>query len=184
MRYYEELSKPGADKEWEQEIENYRKNTGRDPSWMGENINEDEITGYIEPDSIPPSKGAASELKKAQERFAKAITILARDIADGLNRNSVSAKHIGIFRKFAKDLKLDSKTIEKLTIQSMDGLNFYGEDYKTDKERMQMLQKGIDTIFKQSVISDASFLSNAEAFANSGSKTPITLNAATDCCFF
>jgi hypothetical protein len=65
LRYYEELSKPGADKEWLKSVKEYEKNTG-----TKFDIKEAEITGYIAPDNIRPSKGAASELKKAQEKFA------------------------------------------------------------------------------------------------------------------
>ena len=45
---YEALSEPDADKKWKKSVEDYKKGTGRDPSWMGESINEEEITGYIE----------------------------------------------------------------------------------------------------------------------------------------
>jgi len=95
---YEELSKPGKDKEWEQSVKDYKKGTGSDPSWMGEAVTEGEpITGFIEPPSMPPSKRAKSSLKKAQENFGGGITLLSRDIAIGNNRGTVNAKAVGVF---------------------------------------------------------------------------------------
>ena len=38
----------------EKSVKDYKKGTGRDPSWMGESINEEEITGYIEPTKRAP----------------------------------------------------------------------------------------------------------------------------------
>ena len=154
LRYYQELSKPGADKKWEQSIKDYRKNTGSDPSWMGENINEDEITGYIEPDRIKPSKGAAIELKGAQDKFISAITILSRDVSDGLNRNPVRAKDVGIFRKFANEVKLDTQGIERLILSKLNDFNFTG----TDKENIARLKTGINVLFKQDIIKNPEFL--------------------------
>ena len=149
LRYYEELSKPGADKEWLKSVKEYEKNTG-----TKFDIKEAEITGYIAPDNIRPSKGAASELKKAQEKFGKAITLLSRDIADGNNRGPVNAKNIGIFRKFAKELKLDTKAIEKITFSSMDDLNFAG----TDKEKVARLKKGLNTLFKLDIVKEPEYM--------------------------
>ena len=60
---YEALSDPDADKKWKKSVEDYKKGTGRDQSWMGEAINEEEITGYIEPTFIMQTCGRA--LKKS-----------------------------------------------------------------------------------------------------------------------
>ena len=46
---YKNLSSPDADKKWKQSIEDREKELAKIPSWMGEAINEEEITGYIEP---------------------------------------------------------------------------------------------------------------------------------------
>jgi len=161
MRYYKELSKPGADKEWEQSVKDFRKNTGRDPSWMGEAINEEEITGYLEPDRIKPSKGAEMELKKAQDKFISAITILSRDVSDGLNRNPVRAKDVGVFRKYANEVKLDVQGIEKLILSKLNDFNFTG----TDRENVARLQTGINVLFKQDIIKNPEFLTPQEVDA-------------------
>ena len=149
LRYYEELSKPGADKEWLKSVKEYEKNTG-----TKFDIKEEEIQGYIAPDNIRPSKGAASELKKAQEKFASAVTIIARDIADGNNRGSVSAKDIGAFRKYANSIKLDDKELEKIVITKMDDFN-WGDP---DRSNIKRLKKGIDTLFKRNIISEPEYL--------------------------
>ena len=154
LRYYEELSKPGADKEWLKSVKEYEKNTG-----TKFDIKEAEITGYIAPDNIRPSKGAASELKKAQEKFASAVTIIARDIADGNNRGNVSAKDIGAFRKYANLIKLDDKELEKIVITKMDDFN-WGDP---DRSNIKRLKKGIDTLFKRNIISEPEYLSPQDA---------------------
>ena len=154
LQNYEKLSEPNADKEWKQSIKDYEKGTGSKFDVSEAEVREP-IQGYMEPNSMAPSKRAAGELKKAQDRFGSAATLLARDIADGNNRASVSAKHIGAFRKFAKELKLNTDTIEKLAFSSMDTSNFDG----SDKEKVARLQKGINTLFKQDIIKKPDFLS-------------------------
>ena len=146
---YEKLSSPDADKEWKQEIKDYEKGTGSKVE-----IEEETIRGYLTPNSMAPSKRAAGELKKSQERFGRAITLLARDIADGNNRGPVSAKNIGIFRKFAKEIKLDTKEIEKLGFSSIDDLNFGG----SDKEKVARLKKGLNKLFKLDIVKEPEYL--------------------------
>ena len=74
--------------------------------------------------------------------------MLARDIADGNNRAPVSAKNIGAFRKFAKELKLNTNAVEKLAFV---GMKQYISD-GTDKENVAKLQKGINALFKQDIV--------------------------------
>tara|TARA_R110001592_G_scaffold1805_6_gene10772 strand:+ start:1405 stop:7860 length:6456 start_codon:yes stop_codon:yes gene_type:complete len=150
LQNYEKLSSPVADKEWKQEIKDYEKGTGSKVE-----IEEETVQGYMVPNSMAPSKRAAGELKKAQDRFGSAITLLARDIADGNNRATVSAKNIGAFRKFAKELQLNTDAIEKLTLASMSDYGFDG----TDKEKIARLTVGIKTLFKQDIINKPEFLS-------------------------
>tara|TARA_B100001093_G_scaffold442315_1_gene443965 strand:+ start:11 stop:5086 length:5076 start_codon:yes stop_codon:yes gene_type:complete len=154
---FEKLSEPDADKKWKQSIKDYKKGTGRDPSWMGEAEERHSIQGYIEPDSIAPSKKAPSELKKSQQKFMSAITILARDIADGNARGKIRSKNIGDFRKYAGQLKLNSASIQELTLQSMDNFNFGG----TDKQNVARLKKGVDALFKQDIIKTPEYLTPA-----------------------
>ena len=157
LQSHNELSKPNADKEWKQSIKDYKKGTGKDPSWMGEAEEDEAVTGFIQPDSIAPSKRAQSELKKAQERFSSAITILARDLADGKSRSTPNAKAVSEFRKYTKELKLNTKELERLAIGSMNDFNFNG----SDKENIVRLTKGITLLFKQSIIQGQEYLTPA-----------------------
>ena len=154
---YEEYSKPDADKKWKQSIKDYEKGTG-DKVEVNEVEEGEPIQGYIKPDTIAPSKRALVQLGRAQENFARAITILARDIAGGQARSTPKSKNIGDFRKFAKQLNMDSNLIQKLTIQSMDDLNFNG----TDKENIARLKKGIENLFKQDIVKTPEYLTPQE----------------------
>jgi hypothetical protein len=149
LQNYEKLSSPDADKIWKQEIKDFEKGTGSKVE-----IEEETIKGYVQPNSMSPSKRAAGELDKAQDRFGSAITLLARDIADGNNRAPVSAKNIGAFRKFAKELQLNTDSIEKLALVGMKNYNFDG----TDKEKVARLEKGINSLFKQDIVKKPEFL--------------------------
>ena len=153
---YQEKSKPGADKEWEKSIDDYRDGTGRDPSWMGESINEEEgITGYIEPDRLAPSKRAVNDLEKARKLFGQAVAMLARNIEEGNARNTPKAKHIGIFRRYAVDLGMDSKDLETLLLTSMDDARYSGND---ESEDVTTLQKGVKALFKKDIVGTPDFL--------------------------
>ena len=149
LQNYEKLSSPDADKIWKQEIKDFEKGTGTKVE-----IEEETIKGYVQPNSMSPSKRAAGELDKAQERFGSAITLLARDIADGNNRAPVSAKSIAAFRKFAKELKLNTDAVEKLAFSSMDNFNFDG----TDKQKVARLKKGLNTLFRQDIVKEPEYL--------------------------
>lgn len=150
---YEELSDSEADKKWKQSVKDYEKGTG-DKMDIVEVEEGEPIRGYIQPDSIAPSKRAPAVLKRSQEMFGRAVTLLARDIADGKARGMPNAKSIRIFREYANKIKLNSKTLEKIAIQSMDDLNFNG----TDKENIVRLEKGVQSLFKQDIISKPTFL--------------------------
>ena len=153
LEKYNQNSQPNADKEWKQSIKDYQKNTGNKVE-IDEVEQRTPATGFVKPDSIAPSRRAASELKNAQDRFASAITILSRDIADGNARGPVSAKDIGIFRNFAKDVQLDDKGLENALIQKMDDFNLQG----TDKEKLARLKKGADKIFKKDLIAKPTYI--------------------------
>ena len=153
---YQENSKPDADKEWEKSIDDYRDGTGRDPSWMGESINEDEgITGYIEPSSISPSRQAVNDLEKAKTYFGQAMAMLARNIEEGNARSIPKAKHVGVFRRYAVDLGMDSKDLENLLLSSMDDARYSGED---DSQDVTTLQKGVNALFKKDIVNTPDFL--------------------------
>jgi hypothetical protein len=150
---YQQLTEPDADKEWKQEVADFEKGTGEKLSIV--EVEEGEpIRGYIEPNRLSPSKRAPAILQKAQDSFARAITVLARDIADGKARSKPNAKSIRIFREYASELKLDNKKIQDLIIQSIDNLNFNG----TDKDNILRLEKGISSLFKQDIIQKPEFI--------------------------
>ena len=154
LQEYETLSEPDADKKWKKSVEDYKKGTGRDPSWVGENINEEEITGYIEPPSSPPSKRAPAVLKKAQESFMKAVAILAKDISTGRNRGNPNAKSIRVFRDYAQQLELADDNIQDLLVQQIDDIR---PEYN-DKQNMALLDKGVKALFKKDLIQTPEFL--------------------------
>ena len=161
---YQNHIEPDADKNWKQSVIDFKKNTGRDPSWIGETrllgeSPDEEITGYIEPDSVAPSVRAPKLLEKSQEYFMSGMTILARDIAEGRNRNPVRAKQVGEFRKYAKELLLDYDKIQDLAIRGLPTHNFHG----SDKENVLKLRKGIEAIFKkEGIIKDFDFMTNQQ----------------------
>jgi len=157
---YEELSDPDADKKWKQSVKDYEKGTG-DKMDIVEVEEGEPIRGYIQPDAIAPSKRAPAALKRSQEMFGRAVTLLARDIADNKARGMPNAKSIRIFREYANKIKLNSKTLEKIAIQSMDDLNFNG----TDKENIVRLEKGVQSLFKQDIIKKPTFLTPQEVDA-------------------
>ena len=150
LQNYEKLSSPDADKIWKQEIKDFEKGTGTKVE-----IEEETIKGYVQPNSMSPSKRAAGELDKAQDRFGSAVTLLAKDIVDGNNRAPVTAKNIASFRKFAKELQLNSDSMETLVFSSMENHNIEG----SDKDKVLILQKGINTLFKQDIIKNPEYLS-------------------------
>ena len=153
LQTYQELIQPDADKKWKQSIEDFTKATGRSPSWMGEAEERKPIEGYIQPESLPPSKRAVSVLKKAQDVFTKVITILAKDIADGNTRAPIGSKDIRSFRKFADDLKLDDNLMQTLTMKQMRNANYNG----TDKANVFTLKAGLTKLFKKDIITDLSY---------------------------
>ena len=156
---YQDLSKPGADKKWKKSIEDFRKGTGRDPSWMGEAINEEEITGYIEPSRNPPSVEAEEELERAQRDFVKALLQLAKGFSEDTLRTSISAKSIGIFRKHAQKLKMSDQDIDNLAKNNISFSNIDGKDAQV----ISQVKKGIDALFKRDIIQVPDFLSQQQA---------------------
>ena len=154
---YEELSRPEADDEWKQDIEDYRKGTGRDPSWMGESITEEEITGYIEPPRNPPSKRAPEKLQEAQKYYLQALGILAVDVATEMNRGNVTVKVIGTLRNSLKDFDLDADELSRRIVRSIDGVNIPTQNDRLD-QKINVVKKGIDELFKKDIIKAPSFI--------------------------
>ena len=147
LQRFKELSDPEADKRWKQSIKKYEKGTGVKLDIV-EVEEREPIVGYIEPDRIAPSKQAPESLEKAQLTFGKAIAILARNIVDGQSRTTPKSKHISAFRKYAKLIDLSIEGLEKVLVSNLDNANYYGND----KEKVTMLQKGVESLFKQDVI--------------------------------
>ena len=156
---YKDQSDPDADKKWKQSIKDFKKGTGRDPSWMGEATEEREITGYIEPSSTPPSVEAKSTLYDAQLYFARALVKLAANLATGTARSNINSKGIGLFRKYASDIKLNNDDIDNLVKNEIDYSNISG----SDKEIITAVKKGVDAIFKKDIVVTPDFLSQQQA---------------------
>ena len=130
---------PDADKKWKQSVKDYEKGTGEKLGIVEDD--EEGISGYVEPTDYPHKR--APVLQKAQDRFARAVAMLARNISDGNERQTPKSKHIGAFRKYANDLKLDSEQLSKKLIQNINNANFDG----TDRENIVKLQKGAIKLF-------------------------------------
>ena len=158
LESFKKLNEPDADKKWKQSIKDFKKDTGSDPSWMGEAEESESIPGYIEPDRVMPSKRAKVSLQRAKESFGKAVAILSKNIHDKTARNNPRAKDIGIFRKYAKELGMDSKELESLLVTSMDNANYND----TDSENVKTLQNGSSLLFKQDLISTPDFLTRQD----------------------
>ena len=152
FQQYEEALDPEADKKWKQSVKDYEKGTGRK---VGADLKEEEITGYIEPSAIPPSRYAESYLKKARESFIKAVAILAKDISTGTNRGNPNAKSIRVFRDYANQLKLDDNNLQDLLVQQIDDIR---PEYN-DKENIALLDKGVKALFRKDLIQTPEFLS-------------------------
>ena len=148
---YEELSKPEADKKWKQSIKDYEKGTG-DKVEIEEVEEKEPIQGYIKPSTIPPSKEAEARLKQGQERFASAVSILARDISDKNNRGPVSAKSIRIFRNFQNELKLKDSDLERITMQRL------RDDRGSSSKNVTKLVNGMNALFKKDIATMPDFL--------------------------
>ena len=151
---YKENSNPDADKKWKQSIKDYEKGTG-DNVEIEEVEQGEPIQGYMKPNSIAPSKRALGSLKKAQERFISAITIISRDIANGQARSTPKAKDIGNFRKFATQLKMDDATIESDALSQVRRLR---TDQDSDEKSAKMLSTGINALFKKEIVKMPDFI--------------------------
>ena len=122
---YEKLSQPDADKKWKQSIAQFKKDTGRDPSWMGEALEEQEpLRGYLEPERTAPSNRAEQSLKNAQDRLSVALGQAGYDLNQNQNRKPVSVRLIGALRKTLPRFKLTSDELSKLILQNKDALHF------------------------------------------------------------
>ena len=75
--------------------------------------------------------------------FIKIDYIIFRNIEEGNARSKPKAKQIGIFRKYAVDLGMDSQELESVLLSSIDDARYYGED---ESEDVTTLQKGVKEI--------------------------------------
>ena len=172
LEEYKKLSDPEADKKWKQSIKDFEKGTGtkfevddlkEDAPWEDE---EKSVTGYMEPSKIAPSKHAEAYLKKAQNKFARAIAQAGYDISQNLNRTTINAKGIGILRKTLPEFKLTVEKLGKIIItpdvnQSVEiGRNPGGT--LTHKERLSRVKNGTDRLFKKTVVVEPDYLTAAQ----------------------
>jgi hypothetical protein len=163
LEEYKKLSAPGADKKWKQSVKDFEKGTGT----KLDGLEEDETTtGYIQPSTIAPSKQAEAYLKKAQNKFARAIAQAGYDISQNLNRATINAKGIGVLRKTLPEFKLTVEQLGKIIItpdvnQSVEiGRNPGGT--LTHKERLSRIKNGSDRLFKKTVVVEPDYLTAAQ----------------------
>ena len=166
---YEKLSQPDADKKWKQSIAQFKKDTGKDPSWMGEATEEREpLRGYLEPDRIAPSKRAEQSLKNAKDRLSVAIGQAGYDLNQNQNRKPVSVRLIGALRKTLPRFKLTPDELSKLILQNKDALHF-GNSRDSNrlepKLKISRLKNGVDRLFKKEIIQAPEFLSGPDTEA-------------------
>ena len=165
---YKKLSVSGADKEWKKSIRDYKKGTGRDPSWVGESLNEVEtaepIRGYIEPDRLAPSVRAKVALKDAQEKFANAIAQAGFDLNQNLNRSNINAKGISILRKTLAEFKLNYEKLGDLITSNKLRIETSGTTVKdTPKGKLGSIKNGVDRLFSKTVVVEPDYITAQQA---------------------
>ena len=167
---YQKLSVPGADRAWKKSIEDYRKGTGRDPSWVGESLNEVEtaepIRGYVEPDREAPSIRAKRALKTAQEKFADAISQAGFDYSQNLNRKTINAKGISILRKTLGEFQLNYEKLGDLITNNKINIETSGTVVKdTPKAQLGNIKNGVDRLFSKTVVVEPDYITAPQAEA-------------------
>ena len=163
MSAYERSSRPGADKEWEQSIKDFEKNTGsKVPIKEVETVYGDlEIrkpsTGYVQPSGTRPSKRAGEYLGRARTFYAKALSRLAVDVQQGKNRRPINAKSIGIIRNSLKLFNIQESYLTDLITAHMGSINIPTQNDRSD-QRYVILGAGLEKLFKKEMLDKPDFL--------------------------
>mgnify|MGYP003683839125 FL=1 len=102
------------------------------------------------------------ELLKAQNYYVKAMAFLATDVATGKHRTRVSAQNIGVIRNSLKEFELSEKEFSDRVIRSLNDINIPTQNGQT-KQKVVVVKKGIDAIFKKEILEKPSFLNVPKA---------------------
>ena len=161
LEKYKKLSAPDADKKWKRDIENYEKGTGEKVD-IEEVEQAEPFNAYIRPDSSPPSKRAQAMLNKAQESFIISVGQAGYDLSQNLNRDTATAKNIGIMRNALKEFELSYEKISNL-ILSREGQIFIQD--RRDLKPQQIIGRikhGVDKLFRKDVVKEPEYVSSAQ----------------------
>ena len=159
LEKYKKLSAPDADKKWKQSIKDYEANTN-DKVDIQE---DDSITGYVKPDSIAPSKRAQAMLNKAQESFSISVGQAGYDLNRNLNRDTTTAKNIGIMRNALKEFELSYEQISDIILKNKDQI--FIDNNSGDLKPQQIIgrvKNGVDKLFKKDVVQEPEYASSAQ----------------------
>ena len=163
---------PDADKEWKAKWTEYLDNTSdnledfdsslrKSLNKITENINEVKtersIKAYVRPAMRPPSETAVNVRNQGIRQFAEAMGLLALDISNGKARSQPNAKSIGALRKFLKLHDISDTEVDANLKMAMEDLNF-GSDM-SPKAKIEIIRKGIDTLFKKNIVSKPDYIS-------------------------
>tara|TARA_R110001592_G_scaffold198706_7_gene447047 strand:- start:36 stop:6599 length:6564 start_codon:yes stop_codon:yes gene_type:complete len=158
---YAELNDPDADEKWEQSVKDYEEATGNKV-----NIDEVEarepIRAYAQPDRIKPSIKKVQVLDDAQSKYLEAMGTLAVDIAEGKSRTPLNAKSVGLARKSIKDFMLTPEEFSTKILRASSNLNISTQNSRAD-QKMVVLKRGIDALFKKDFIVTPNFLNTPTA---------------------
>ena len=102
-------------------------------------------------------------LLSAQTYYINAIGQLGADIGQGNARGKMSAKMIGVIRNSLKDFKLTPDLLSNKIIEKQ--VQFRIEATQNDRpdQRIDILKKGIDLLFKKEIIQTPDFMSHVES---------------------
>ena len=155
---YRKLISPGADEAWKEAVKKWETDTGS--KHVEEATDGEPITGYAKPRKLAPSKEAPAFLKKAQEAFVNAIAQAGYDLSQNLNRGSLNAKAIGVFRNTLKDFELDYNKLDTM-------VNAQADYITTDRDIEQQalrtrIQNGVNRLFKKSIVTLPAFLTSPQ----------------------
>ena len=155
---YRKLISPGADEAWKEAVKKWETDTGS--KHVEEATDGEPITGYAKPRKLAPSKEAPAFLKKAQEAFVNAIAQAGYDLSQNLNRGSLNAKAIGVFRNTLKDFELDYNKLDTMVNAQAD---YITTDRDIEPQALRTrIQNGVNRLFKKSIVTLPAFLTSPQ----------------------
>ena len=155
---YRKLISPGADEAWKEAVKKWETDTGS--KHVEEATDGEPITGYAKPRKLAPSKEAPAFLKKAQQAFVNAIAQAGYDLSQNLNRGSLNAKAIGVFRNTLKDFELDYNKLDTMVNAQAD---YITTDRDIEPQALRTrIQNGVNRLFKKSIVTLPAFLTSPQ----------------------